>query len=109
VRHHELGWTANAMCVWDVPDGEVSALGRRLATRHGVTLCYRRARDLPTWRYNLYCMIHGRARSEVEVHVAQINQELGLADYPHTVLFSLRRYKQCGARYVDVGSGVAHV
>ena len=29
VRHHELGLEANAMCVWDVPDAEVSALGRR--------------------------------------------------------------------------------
>ena len=108
VRHHELGWTANAMCVWDVPDAEAARLGRLLATMPGVTLCYRRARDLPAWRYNLYCMIHGRARDEVEARVAEINRDVGLAAYPHTVLFSLRRYKQRGARYVDVG-GVAYV
>ncbi len=109
VRHHELGWTANAMCVWDVPDDQASALGRQLATMAGVTLCYRRARDLPAWRYNLYCMIHGRERGEVEACVAEINRRTGLVAYPHSVLFSLRRYKQRGARYVDVSGGVAYV
>ncbi len=109
VRHHELGWTANAMCVWDVPDDEATRLGHQLAAMPGVTLCYRRARDLPAWRYNLYCMIHGRERGEVEDRVAEINQGVGLAAYPHAVLFSLRRYKQRGARYVDVGGGVAYV
>ena len=49
VRHHELGLEANAMCVWDVPDAEVSALGRRLAQEAAVTLCYRRSRVLPDW------------------------------------------------------------
>ena len=27
VRHHELGYRANAMVVWDVPDAQVSELG----------------------------------------------------------------------------------
>ena len=112
VRHHELGYTANAMCVWDVPDEAASAIGQRLAGMPGVTLCYRRARHLPDWRYNLYCMIHGRERGEVEQLVAQINQRVALDDFPHTVLFSLRRYKQRGARYVsnaDVDNGALHV
>ncbi|MBV2235272.1 MAG: Lrp/AsnC family transcriptional regulator [Sterolibacterium sp.] len=103
VRHHELGWTANAMCVWDIPDATVSHLGEQLARQDGVTLCYRRARDLPSWPYNLYCMIHGRERTEVEARVNRINRDLALQDYPHQVLFSLRRYKQRGARYVDLG------
>lgn len=106
VRHHELGWTANAMCVWDVPDEAVSALGHKLAAMDGVTLCYRRERDLPAWPYNLYCMIHGRARDEVAGRLDEIRQSLALGDYPHQVLFSLRRYKQRGARYIDLGGGV---
>ncbi len=32
VRHHELGYRANAMVVWDVPDGEVAEVGRLMAT-----------------------------------------------------------------------------
>lgn len=99
VRHHELGFTANAMCVWNVPQSEVDALGRQLAALPGVTLCYQRQRALPDWPYNLYCMIHGKQREEVEALRSQHAALLGLDVFPHTVLFSLRRFKQCGARY----------
>ena len=40
VRHRELGFTANAMTVWDVPDSLVAEQGRRLAAQEGVNLCY---------------------------------------------------------------------
>ncbi len=100
VRHHELGYTANAMCVWDVADGEAAELGRRLGAEAGVTLCYRRRRSLPHWRYNLFAMIHGKARDEVLATRARIAQRLGLDDWPHAVLFSRRRFKQRGACYL---------
>lgn len=99
VRHQELGYNANAMCVWDVPDSSVQAIGQSLAGLPGITLCYRRARHLPDWPYNLYCMIHGRERAEVERLLKQISEQVGLGKYPGAVLFSLRRYKQRGARY----------
>ena len=44
VRHHELGFSANAMTVFDVPNDQVDACGRVLAEQTGVTLAYRRAR-----------------------------------------------------------------
>ena len=50
VRHHELGFRANAMVVHDIPDERVSELGRALAEEPAVTLCYRRPRALPDWR-----------------------------------------------------------
>jgi siroheme decarboxylase len=90
VRHLELGWAANAMCAWDVPDAMVRSLGERLASQPEVTLCYRRARCAPRWRHNLYCMIHGRERGEVERTLARLRHECGLADYDNEVLFSTR-------------------
>ncbi len=104
VRHHELGFTANAMAVWDVPDGDVTAVGRRLAAEPGVTLCYRRSRSLPDWPYNLFCMVHGQAREAVEERVAEIAATQGLAGVPHALLFSRRRFKQTGARYLSAGA-----
>ena len=65
VRHRELGYRANAMVVWDVPDTLVRPLGINLAQQAGVTLCYRRTRARPRWDYNLYCMIHGKSREVV--------------------------------------------
>src|SRR4030065_375906 len=64
VRHHEVGYGANAMVVWDVPDGRGRELGRCLAGFDFITLCSRRPRHLPQWRYNLYCMIHGKTRED---------------------------------------------
>lgn len=97
VRHLELGWSANAMCVWDVPDANVRMQGERLAAQPEVTLCYRRERA-PQWRHNLYCMIHGRERSEVARALERLRRCCGLAGYESEVLFSARRFKQTGAR-----------
>ena len=99
VRHHELGYRANAMVVWDVPDDLVSDTGRRLAALPYITLCYRRPRRPPDWPYNLFCMIHGRDRAAVEALIEQATQHAGIADRPRAVLFSRRRFKQRGARY----------
>jgi len=106
VRHHELGYRANAMVVWDIPDDRVSELGQRIGSFDFVTLCYRRPRRLPAWRYNLFTMIHGRHRDEVLNLVAQLKQQCGLENVAHEVLFSCRRFKQCGARYVANSAGV---
>ena len=100
VRHRELGYRANAMVVWDVPDERASALGQRIGSFDFVTLCYRRPRRLPDWSYNLFTMIHGRRRDEVLNLVEQLKEQCGLKDIPHEVLFSRRCFKQCGARYV---------
>jgi DNA-binding Lrp family transcriptional regulator len=99
LRHRSLGYAANAMVVWDVPDGEVRAAGTRAARLPQVTLCYRRARRRPAWPFNLYCMLHGRARDEVATGIEAVARDAGLAGYPRQVLFSRRCFTQRGARY----------
>ena len=101
VRHRALGYRANAMVVWDIPDIEVERIGALLATETCVTLCYQRPRRLPEWRYNLFCMIHGRERNSVLRRLEQIVAFHGLEKIPHTVLFSGRSFKQRGAHYVE--------
>ena len=99
VRHRKLGYRANAMVVWDIPDEDVAAIGRHMAEEPAVTLCYRRPRRPPDWPYNLFCMIHGRERGAVEAVIGGIAARHGLADVPRAVLFSRRCFKQCGAAY----------
>ena len=101
VRHHELGWCENAMAVWDVPDELASAAGKLAAQQSGVTLCYRRARQLPEWTYNLYVMVHGMQRDVVLRQVAALAKNCGMDAYPSRILFNVRRFKQHGARYVN--------
>jgi DNA-binding Lrp family transcriptional regulator len=98
VRHHELGYRANAMVVWDVPDAVAPEYGRALAASEGVTLAYRRARHLPEWPYNLYCMLHGIDRRPVWERLDTLTRALGLEAFPREVLFSRTRFKQTGAR-----------
>ena len=98
VRHRELGYRANAMVVFDVPDHRVDAAGERLARVSRVTLCYRRGRRLPRWPYNLYCMIHGQDRAEVMGRVDGLPAD-AVAGLDRAVLFSRRRFRQRGARY----------
>lgn len=98
VRHHELGFSANAMTVFDIPDDEVDALGARLATQPGITLCYRRERAAG-WPYNLYCMVHGRSREDTLALLHAAIEAADLGERPRATLFSRRRFKQIGARY----------
>lgn len=100
VSHRDLGYCANAMAVWDVPDEAAPAAGARLAQEPGVSLCYQRRRDAPLWPYNLYCMLHGTDRAAATWRAASITLAAGLARYPRALLFSTRRFKQCAAHYV---------
>jgi DNA-binding Lrp family transcriptional regulator len=96
VRHRELGYTANAMVVWDIDDDKVDEIGETFAEFPFVTLCYRRDRHQPHWPYNLFCMIHGRDRATV---LDQIKELSARAGHPSMdILFSRRRFKQRGAR-----------
>jgi DNA-binding Lrp family transcriptional regulator len=99
VRHRELGYRANAMVVFDVPDERVGDIGARLAACPGVTLCYHRPRRGPDWPYNLFCMIHGRDRAKVEAQVEALAAAAGIAGLPRAVLFSRRCFKQRGALF----------
>ena len=107
VRHRALGIRANGMVVWDIPDDQVAAAGRRLAELPYVTLCYRRPRRLPDWPYNLFCMIHGSDRATVLDQVTEAAEACGLSDVPRDVLFSRRCFKQRGARYLPAREAAA--
>jgi len=99
VRHHELGYTANAMVVWDVPEERLEEVGEKIGSQSCVTLCYQRPRRLPEWPYNLFCMIHGQERQPVLDFIESLVNEAGLDGISHKVLFSGKRFKQRGARY----------
>lgn len=102
VRHRALGYHANAMVVWDIPDEEVAATGCCLGSVPFITLCYRRPRRLPDWPYNLFTMIHGRDREQVLARIEHLIRRCGMDDIDHQVLFSPRCFKQRGARYTTL-------
>jgi DNA-binding Lrp family transcriptional regulator len=103
VNHRSLGYAANGMSVWDAPDERVDEAARHMAERPEVSHCYLRARQ-PGWPYNLYAMIHGGSRDEVDAVAAQIASVTGLTAY--RVLYSSREFKKSTPRYFqELASG----
>lgn len=102
-NHYALGYRANGMSVWDVPDERVRELGRRIGALDYVSHSYHRPRHLPLWRYNLFAMVHGRSRDEVERQIHGIADILGDACRAHNVLYSTRVLKKTGLRLTGKG------
>ncbi|MDH5356297.1 MAG: AsnC family protein [Gammaproteobacteria bacterium] len=99
VRHRALGYRANGMVVWDIPDSRIEELGHRIGRYDFVTLCYQRPRRQPDWPYNLFSMIHGRDQSDVCKQVELIVEQCELQQIKYEILFSGRCFKQRGAIY----------
>ncbi|HRD88936.1 MAG TPA: AsnC family transcriptional regulator [Accumulibacter sp.] len=97
-NHYAIGYTANGMSVWDVPDELIDELGVRVGELDFVTHCYHRPRRLPEWPYNLFAMVHGGSRVEVLHQVGEIARLLGAASRAHDVLFSTEILKKTGLR-----------
>ena len=106
LHHRPFGYSHNAMCVWNVPDARVDAIGMRIASLPHVTLCYRRPRRLPNWQYNLFAMVHARGMHELEMTLSRFDAIGGLAAMPHAVLRASHCFKQRGTRYGNIPARV---
>lgn len=98
-NHHRLGFTQNAMVVWDISEQRVDEVGELFKQSGLVSLCYQRKRHLPHWSYNFYCMIHSRDRASVAQDIERLVKLGGLESTPKAILFSTRQYKQKGGMY----------
>ena len=108
IKHRKLGYDANAMVVWNIPNDDMDGIAQRLAKCAPVSLCYQRPRRLPDWPYNLFCMIHGTDKNLVLQQISQITEQLGLELIEKDILFSFKAYKQHGARYSKADSSTQY-
>ncbi len=97
-NQYALGFKANGMSVWNVPDERASLLGKKIGALDFVSHAYRRPRHLPDWPYNLFAMVHGRDRATVEKKVDEIARLLGADNLGHEILYSKRILKKTGLR-----------
>lgn len=96
--HYRLGYRFNGMTVWDVRDDAITDMGRQVGELPFVSHCYRRPRHLPYWNYNLFAMVHGTSREEVEDKASKIHDLLGGTCEGHTILYSSAILKKTGLR-----------
>ena len=97
-NHFRLGFKANGMTVWDVPDEQVIELGNQIGQLDFVSHSYQRPRHLPLWPYNLFAMVHGHSREAVSEKTKQIKQILGEQCRAHEILYSTAILKKTGLR-----------
>lgn len=97
-NHYKLGLRGNGMSVWDVPDDRLEILGQQIGQLDFVSHCYERPRHLPLWPYNLFAMVHGKDRDEVNTKVFQIAEMLGDDCRQRETLFSSAILKKTGLR-----------
>ncbi|MBT9584822.1 Lrp/AsnC family transcriptional regulator [bacterium] len=91
LHHRKVGFSANGMGVWQVPTERLDSCGETMASFSAVSHCYQRSLA-PAWPYNLFTMVHGRSREEVEETLARIRDACGLPDF--SVLYSTREFKK---------------
>jgi DNA-binding Lrp family transcriptional regulator len=99
LRHRRVGYTANGMACWIVPEPQMEEIGQLAAGYTQVSHCYQRMAYPPHWPYTLFTMIHGQTKDEVEAVVAQIARETGIQNYQ--VLYSTREFKKERVQYFE--------
>jgi DNA-binding Lrp family transcriptional regulator len=97
-NHYKLGYHFNGMTVWNVADEIIDELGQKVGQLEFVSHCYHRPRHLPEWPYNLFAMVHGKTREDVDQQIQQIAHLLGDANQGCDVLYSTKILKKTGFR-----------
>jgi DNA-binding Lrp family transcriptional regulator len=100
VDQRRLGFHANAMVVWQIPEERVEEAAGAIVSCPAVTHCYQRE-SRPSWPYNLYAMIHGENREKCEEKAAGISRTIRSHDY--RLFFTVREFKKTTPVYFSSG------
>ncbi len=96
LRHRQVGFTANGMIVWKVPEGRISQVGETLGSFPQVSHCYERP-TYDDWPYNVFSMIHCKTHDEAYEVAKTIQGQINVNEYK--ILFSSREFKKTRVEY----------
>ena len=97
LNHRKAGFSANAMVVWDVDEGEKGeAIGETAAAFSAVSHCYLRPK-YENWPFNLFTMVHGKTTEETNGIIAEMAKEIDSKN--HMPLYSSREFKKVRIEY----------
>jgi DNA-binding Lrp family transcriptional regulator len=96
--HRRAGFSANGMGVWRVPEEEILATGRRMASFRGISHCYQRP-TYEDWPYSVFTMAHGRSKQECDAILDSIAAECGMGPDDRATLYSSTEYKKIRLHY----------
>lgn len=96
IKPNDLGFSANALVAWKVPENRVQEVGSFLSQYSEVTHCYERKTIAGKWEYNLYTVMHARKREAIKLLVNNLSEATAVNDY--LILYSTRDLKKAYAR-----------
>ena len=96
LRHRQVGFTANGMIVWKVPENRILEVGQTLGSFPQISHCYERP-TYPDWPYNVFSMIHCKTQDEAFEMARTIQNQINVDDYK--ILFSSREFKKTRVEY----------
>jgi siroheme decarboxylase len=96
LRHRDVGFIANGMIVWKVPEERISEVGEKLGAFPQVSHCYQRP-VYKDWPYSVFSMIHCKSEEEAKNMAKQIQKEVNVDEYK--ILFSAREFKKTRVEY----------
>lgn len=96
LRHREVGYAANALCAWIVPQEKQEAVGSVMMDHPSVTHCYGRVTP-PDWPYNFYTMLHAHTKEACQDIAVELSRQTGITEY--VMLFSTKEWKKTSMRY----------
>ena len=94
--HQQVGFKANALVAWYVPDDKIDETGFLMATFQEVSHCYQR-RTEEGWRYNIFTMVHGKDKKDCQNIVERIANKTEIKDY--VFLLTIKEYKKTSPQY----------
>lgn len=96
LRHREVGFSANVLVAWEVPNDRLDEVAEQMAKNPAVSHCYDR-NTAPDWPYNLYTMVHGHSREECEKIAAKLGEEVQITK--RVMLYSKKEWKKTAMQY----------
>lgn len=96
LRHREVGFTANGMIVWKVPEERIEEVGAKLGAFPQISHCYQRP-VYQDWPYNVFSMVHCKSVEDAEQMAGEIQKQVDVNEYK--ILFSSREFKKTRVEY----------
>ena len=96
LQHRRAGFSANALCIWQIPEERLDEVGAAVSREAAVSHCYSRE-SLPEWPYNFYVMLHAKSRKECESIADRISEENRMGT--GRMFYSVRELKKAAMRY----------
>ena len=96
LNHRNIGFKANAMVVWQVPEDRIKEVSKIMILFSQVSHCYQRP-TFPSWPYNIFTMVHGETKEECERTIMEIKNSVNIDNY--NILYSTHELKKCSMKY----------